>query len=268
MDIALKVFCVIAAYLVGSINAATIVSKIKGKNIKKLGSGNPGTMNVLRSIGKGWGALTFAFDSVKGLAFALIGRFAIDGGSVEWMFILGTVVVIGHIFPVYTGFKGGKGVATSIGVFLVASPIVAACVLVGLIIYLLVCKIGFIGSYLAITALMLTCCIQYGSSIIIVVCCVIMWLLVVIRHKDNVIRFIQGKENTLSIVGKNEVRQLDDDGNEIAEEKAPEDGVASEKTDDSQTPSDKGETAEDVGAESVNEADNRSDAKNGQEKNL
>lgn len=214
MDIFVKVVCVIAAYLVGSINAATIVSKIKGKNIKKLGSGNPGTMNVLRSIGKGWGALTFAFDSVKGLAFALIGRFAIDGGSYEWMFILGTIVVVGHIFPVYTGFKGGKGVATSIGVFLVASPIVAACVLVGLIVYLLLCKIGFIGSYLAITALAITCCIQYGTSIIIVVCCVIMWLLVVIRHKDNVIRFIHGKENTLSIVGKNEVKELDDEGNE------------------------------------------------------
>lgn len=231
MDIAIKVICVIAAYLVGSINAATIVSKIKGKNIKKLGSGNPGTMNVLRSIGKGWGALTFAFDSVKGLAFALIGRFAIDGGSTDWLFILGTIVVIGHIFPIYTGFKGGKGVATSIGVFLVASPIVATCVLVGLVIYLLVCKIGFIGSYLAITALTLTCCITYGESVVVVVCCIIMWLLVVIRHKDNVIRFIHGKENTLSIVGKNKVKQLDDDGNEISDD---EEGIPGEKVDDSQ----------------------------------
>lgn len=257
MDIAIKVFCVIAAYLIGSINAATIVSKIKGKNIKKLGSGNPGTMNVLRSIGKGWGALTFAFDSVKGLAFALIGRFAIDGGSYEWMFILGTVVVIGHIFPIYTGFKGGKGVATSIGVFLVASPIVAACVLVGLIIYLLLCKIGFIGSYLAITALTLTCCIQYGSSIIIVVCCVIMWLLVVIRHKDNVIRFIHGKENTLSIVGKNDVKELDDEGNEI--EKAPK---ASEgETSEDESAADAKEDKTDATDEAVEKAADTADVK-------
>lgn len=240
MDIFVKVVCVIAAYLIGSINAATIISRIKGKNIKKLGSGNPGTMNVLRSIGKGWGALTFAFDSIKGLAFALIGRFAIDGGSYEWMFILGTVVVIGHIFPVYTGFKGGKGVATSLGVFLVASPIVGACVLVGLIIYLLLCKIGFIGSYLAITALTLTCCIQYGSSVTIVVCCIIMWVLVIVRHKDNVIRFIHGKENTLSIVGKNEVKELDDqsesdgekgkDETEAEAEEQKSDGKDEEKT--------------------------------------
>lgn len=218
MNIALKVFLVVLAYLVGSINMATIVSRIKGKNIKKLGSGNPGTMNVLRTIGKGWGALTFAFDSVKGLAFALIGRFAVDGGSTDWMFILGAVVVIGHIFPLYTRFKGGKGVATSIGVFLVASPIVGAVVLVGLVIYLLVCKIGFIGSYLAITALTITNCILYGESVIAVACCLVVWVLVIVRHKDNVIRFIHGKENTLSIVGKNEVRQLDDEGNEILTE--------------------------------------------------
>ncbi len=221
MNIALKVFVVVLAYLIGSINMATIISKLKGKNIKKLGSGNPGTMNVLRSIGKGWGALTFAFDSVKGLVFALIGRFAIDGGSTDWMFILGTVVVLGHIFPLYTNFKGGKGVATSIGVFIVASPIVGAIVLVGLVIYLLLCKIGFIGSYLAITALTITSCILYGQSVIAVVCCLIIWVLVIVRHKDNVIRFIHGKENTLSIVGKNQVKELDDNGEEIkAETKA------------------------------------------------
>lgn len=221
MNIALKVFVVVLAYLIGSINMATIISKLKGKNIKKLGSGNPGTMNVLRSIGKGWGALTFAFDSVKGLVFALIGRFAIDGGSTDWMFILGTVVVLGHIFPLYTNFKGGKGVATSIGVFIVASPIVGAIVLVGLVIYLLLCKIGFIGSYLAITALTITSCILYGQSVIAVVCCLIIWVLVIVRHKDNVIRFIHGKENTLSIVGKNQVKELDDNVEEIkAETKA------------------------------------------------
>ena len=68
-----KIIAAIAAYFVGAINMATIVGKLKGKNIKKMGSGNPGTMNVLRSVGKLWGALTFAFDCAKGVAFALIG---------------------------------------------------------------------------------------------------------------------------------------------------------------------------------------------------
>lgn len=209
-----KIFAVIAAYLVGAINMATIIGRLKGMNIKKLGSGNPGTMNVLRSVGKGWGALTFAFDCVKGVAFALIGRFAIDGGSADWMIILGAVAVIGHVFPIYTKFKGGKGVATSLGVFLVATPIVGACVLAGLVVYLLVCKIGFIGSYLAITALAVTTCLQYRNSVVIIVFSLIMWALVVVRHKDNVKRFIKGSENTLSLVGKNQVIKLDEQSQE------------------------------------------------------
>jgi len=236
-DIILKVFLSLLAYFVGAINMATVISKIKGKNIKKMGSGNPGTMNVMRSIGKGWGALTFAFDCVKGVAFALIGRFAVDGGSTDWMFILGSLTIIGHIFPVYTKFKGGKGVATSLGVFMVATPIIGPCVLLGLVIYLLICKIGFIGSFLAITALTVANCIVYRTSIIAIVCCLIKWALIILRHKDNIDRLIHGKENTLSIVGKNEAKQLDgdqtepqDDSSESAEERgSDEEGADSEK---------------------------------------
>ncbi len=204
-----KIIAAIAAYFVGAINMATIVGKLKGKNIKKMGSGNPGTMNVLRSVGKLWGALTFAFDCAKGVAFALIGRFAIDGGSTDWMMILGTICVIGHIFPIYTKLRGGKGVATSLGVFMVAIPIVGACVLVGLIIYLLLCKIGFIGSYLAITALTIANCVWYRDSVIVILMSLVIWTLVVIRHKDNVIRLLKGKENTLSLVGKNKAADAD-----------------------------------------------------------
>lgn len=218
-----KIIATLAAYFVGAINMATIIGAIKGKNIKNLGSGNPGTMNVMRSIGKGWGALTFAFDCVKGVAFALIGKFAIDGGSADWMFILGAVAVIGHVFPVYTKFKGGKGVATTLGLFLVATPIVGPCVLLGLVIYLLICKIGFIGSYLAVTALTIANCIKYKDSIIAIVCCIVIWLIVIIRHKDNVIRFIKGKENTLSLVGKNQVKELDGKEQEEQDDKQEQD---------------------------------------------
>lgn len=210
MEIVWKIVALFSAYFVGAINMATIIGALKGKNIKNLGSGNPGTMNVMRSIGKGWGALTFAFDCAKGVSFALIGKFAIDGGSIDWMFILGAVAVIGHVFPVYTKFKGGKGVATTLGMYLVATPIVGPCVLLGLVIYLLFCKIGFIGSYLAVTALTIADCIKYKGSVAAIVCCLVIWLIVIVRHKDNVIRFLKGKENTLSLVGKNEVKEVEE----------------------------------------------------------
>ena len=240
MEIVWKIVAVLAAYFVGAINMATIIGALKGKNIKNLGSGNPGTMNVMRSIGKGWGALTFAFDCAKGVGFALIGKFAIDGGSVDWMFILGAVAVIGHVFPVYTKFKGGKGVATTLGMYLVATPIVGPCVLLGLVIYLLFCKIGFIGSYLAVTALTIANCIKYRSSVAAIVCCLVIWLLVILRHKDNVIRFLKGKENMLSLVGKNEVKEVDENNSsdntavQNASQDIPQDGVQNIDVQDTQ----------------------------------
>ncbi len=219
-----KIVATVAAYFVGAINMATIIGAIKGKNIKNLGSGNPGTMNVMRSIGKVWGALTFAFDCAKGVAFALIGKFAL--GSADWMFILGAVAVIGHIFPIYTKFKGGKGVATTLGMFLVATPIVGPCVLACLVIYLLFCKIGFIGSYLAVTALTIANCIIYRYRAAAIICCLVVWALVIIRHKDNVKRFLKGKENTLSLVGKNQVKDIDE------EEQSADDGDDAQKSED------------------------------------
>ena len=153
MDIKYIVLLCVVAYAVGSVNFATLISSIKDKDIKKIGSGNPGTMNVLRSVGKVWGVLTFVLDSLKGASFALIGRFLINGSDNYFMAILlGFFVILGHIFPVYSGFKGGKGVASTIGVFISISPIAGSITLVVLILFLFVIKYGFIGSFLAVTA--------------------------------------------------------------------------------------------------------------------
>ena len=139
-----KALLVAAAYLIGSINFAIIFSRLKGTDITKKGSGNPGTMNVLRSVGKLWGVLTFICDCAKGVIFAVVGLYWI--GSFDWLFIRGVVTIIGHVLPIYSKFKGGKGVATSIGVFIVAYPIVGAIVLAELIIMPLFLKDGFLGS--------------------------------------------------------------------------------------------------------------------------
>lgn len=201
--------CVIAAYFVGAVNFAIVFSRLKNTDIKKVGSGNPGTMNVLRSVGKIWGVLTFICDALKGIIFALIGMYALK--SVDWMFILGTVAVIGHIFPIYTKFKGGKGVATSIGVFLVASPIVGGVVFVALILFLLLVKYGFIGSLACIGSLCIYNICTNLKSIPAIVCCSVIFALVIFSHRSNIVRLAKGKENTLNIIGKNEVKKLDDD---------------------------------------------------------
>ncbi len=113
-DLYLYLIFVPVSYIIGSINFATIIAKIKNKDIKKMGSGNPGTMNMLRSVGKFWGCLTFVLDCAKGISFALIGMFVFKNSNLA-MHVLGLSVVLGHIFSCFSKFKGGKGVATSLG---------------------------------------------------------------------------------------------------------------------------------------------------------
>lgn len=205
-----KALLVAAAYLIGSINFAIIFSRLKGTDITKKGSGNPGTMNVLRSVGKLWGVLTFICDCAKGVIFAVVGLYWI--GSFDWLFILGVVTIIGHVLPIYSKFKGGKGVATSIGVFIVAYPIVGAIVLAVLIIMLLFIKYGFIGSITCISAITIYSCIVSRDNITAIVCSLIIWAIVVIRHYSNIKRLVRGEENTLKLVGKNQSKDLTEEG--------------------------------------------------------
>lgn len=211
-----KALLCVAAYLIGSVNFAIIFSKLKGTDITKKGSGNPGTMNVLRSVGKVWGVLTFICDCAKGVIFAVIGMYWI--GSVDWLFMLGIVTIVGHVFPIYSKFKGGKGVATSIGVFIVAYPIVGSIVLVALILMLLFIKYGFIGSITCISAITVYSCIVSRDNVAVIVCSLLIWLIVVVRHYSNIKRLIKGQENTLKLVGKNESKDLT-----AEEEKDPDD---------------------------------------------
>lgn len=201
---------VAAAYLIGSINFAIIFSRLKGTDITKKGSGNPGTMNVLRSVGKLWGVLTFICDCAKGVIFAVVGLYWV--GSLDWLFILGVVTIIGHVLPIYSKFKGGKGVATSIGVFIVAYPIVGAIVLAVLIFMLLFIKYGFIGSITCITAITIYSCIVSRDNITAIVCSLLIWAIVVVRHYSNIKRLVRGEENTLKLVGKNQSKDLTEEG--------------------------------------------------------
>ena len=212
MAIKYIVLICVAAYLIGSINFATLIARINSKDIKKMGSGNPGTMNVLRTIGKGWGVLVFILDALKGLSFALIGRFLINGtDNYEMAIILGACVILGHIFPIFDKFRGGKGVASTIGVFIAISPIVGSITLVVLIVLLFGIKYGFIGSMLTITAFAINAIILCQNSVLAIVIICLWWALVVFAHRSNIMRLIKGEENTLTLIKKDKEQ---DDNNE------------------------------------------------------
>ena len=115
----------VVSYFIGNITFARIIAKFHKDDITKHGSGNPGTLNTWRSYGFWPGVLTFLLDMIKGLLPTLVAYLSfgyIDGCSAEIaVYIAGFSVVLGHIFPIIFSFKGGKGIATSVGVFFIAN---------------------------------------------------------------------------------------------------------------------------------------------------
>lgn len=151
---------IIGAYLLGSVNNAIIYSRILGKDIRKLGSGNPGTMNVSRTLGLKAAVLILVLDICKGVIPTLIASLAFSDEVFEFStlpvremakYMAGFFVVLGHIFPCYYKFKGGKGIATTIGVFLVCDTFVAVIFAIVALLFILSTGIGSMGSFLATT---------------------------------------------------------------------------------------------------------------------
>ena len=124
-----EIFALILAYLLGSIPFGHLIVKLKtGQDVRASGSGATGATNVLRTAGKALGVLTFALDIVKGVVAVLLARWItnVGWGETTWIVAVAAILaIIGHIFPVWLGFKAGKGVATGLGVFLAISPIAA-----------------------------------------------------------------------------------------------------------------------------------------------
>ncbi len=150
----------VGSYLIGNVNFAIIISKLKHRDIRKIGSGNPGTLNMSRNFGMGIGVLTLVLDILKGAIPTFVGYIIyMDKGfagtelpiSQIAMVGCGFFAVLGHIFPVFMRFKGGKGIATTIGVFMVCSPIVTASSGVIAIVFILITEIGAMGSFIATT---------------------------------------------------------------------------------------------------------------------
>ena len=215
MIIALKlVLLAIFSYLLGSFNFARLISKRKNADITKMGSGNPGTMNMLRNLGLKAGALTLLCDALKGAVPALVG-FLIFGGAAGagmqyvGLYVGGLAVVLGHNFPIFYKFKGGKGVACMLGVFLVARPLETLIVVVGVFIYLCIFDYASFGSFILITAMTIMEAIRvtaagYAFEIALVIKCLlfVLFFLCWFMHRQNIFRLLVGKENKINLRSK------------------------------------------------------------------
>lgn len=199
------ILLLIFSYLLGNVHFARIISKARKDDITKHGSGNPGTMNMVRTHGIMFGSFTLVLDALKGAIPALVAYFlfAKDGGNwvVYSMHIAGLLAVIGHIFPVIYKFKGGKGVATAFGFFTVVNPIVSAILFaVGLILFFTL-KIGSLSSLIYITGFVFyeTVTNFNLNHALPLVTLYLVALLIYLAHSSNMKRLITGKENKVNI---------------------------------------------------------------------
>ena len=207
----IAVAVVVFAYLVGSINFAVIFSKmfIK-KDVREIGSGNAGATNVLRSGGILPGALTFVFDALKGFVASFAGKIAFDylfNQTQKDIFIpiygallCGIACMLGHVFPIFFQFKGGKGVATSVGIFAVCSPI---AIIIGLTVFAMITAIT---KYVSLASVVATVVVVVTSLIFRIsdapilpqfIMIFIMGFIVIFKHKDNIKRLLNGTENKI-----------------------------------------------------------------------
>ena len=198
----------IVAYLLGSISFSIIISKkLAGFDVREKGSGNAGATNMLRSVGKKAAALTLLGDALKGVVailFAvLVGVIAKDTDKALLVQIAGILVVIGHTFPIFFGFKGGKGVATALGVLLMTNwKIGLICLVFALVLMILtrIVSMGSVGAAILFPVLTLFMNTNYtvseGSSYFIY--SIILALIVAFNHRSNIQRILNGNENKIS----------------------------------------------------------------------
>ena len=199
---AVYILVALVAYLIGSINFAIIFSKkFAGFVVREKGSKNAGTTNVLRTVGKGAAALTLICDILKGVVAVLIAMLAAniwkDTDTVVLKYLAGLFAIIGHTFPVYYGFKGGKGVATSLGVLLIVNPQIGIICLSFALIIMIATRWVSLGSILAATLfpiLTIFMTDNFGGKVI----SILIGVLVIFNHRTNIKRLKDGTENKLS----------------------------------------------------------------------
>lgn len=202
----------IIAYLIGSVNFSIIISKkMAGFDVREKGSGNAGTTNMLRSVGKKAAAITLVCDILKGVISIciaiIIGNIAKNLDRELLLQIAGIAVVIGHTFPVFFGFKGGKGVATSLGVLLMSNwQIGLICLVFALVLMALtrMVSLGSCGAAVLFPVLTLfinehyTVLTEGKNGNVYFIYSVILAIIVLYNHRENIKRILSGTENKIS----------------------------------------------------------------------
>lgn len=201
MTVFLYVLVAIIAYLLGSISTGLIVAKLHhGPNLREVGSKNTGASNVLRTMGLRNGLITFVGDCGKAALACAIGWWTLGQYGA---LLAGLMVILGHNWPVFFQFRGGKGVASSCGVMLICFPIPALISYVVAIAIIAATKFISLGSMCMLTLFAVLVSVFYsGGDVIVILWAVMLAALCLLRHRTNIGRLLHGCENRLSLKKK------------------------------------------------------------------
>ena len=200
------IISIVAAYLLGSIPFSYIFGKLQGIDIRQHGSGNVGATNALRVLGTKIGVITLLLDMGKGFVAVQLARILMPGVFEGYYVIIALVAITGHIFTLFLGFKGGKGVATSAGVFINLLPLPCLFTLLVFAVVVAVSKFVSLGSITAALFLFIYILIEnirnsFGEWYYLGVVTLVAGF-IIIRHKANISRLLSGTENKLSFKKK------------------------------------------------------------------
>lgn len=196
MTVFISIVALICAYLLGSLSGGLLLGRWFGQaDLRSSGSGNAGATNALRSGGKGYAIAVLLFDLAKGMVAAGLVPWLASGTLDGWAFACAAAAVFGHVYPLYFGFRGGKGAATLIGTLLVLLP---AALGVALVVWVLTLVLtGFVGlsTLLGMLAVALFCMVMHAAVDAATVFVIVMTVLVFYTHRGNIARMCAGTEN-------------------------------------------------------------------------
>ncbi|MBN2704671.1 MAG: glycerol-3-phosphate 1-O-acyltransferase PlsY [Pontiellaceae bacterium] len=188
-----RVILGVVAYFLGAMPFGLLVAKSRGVDIRRHGSGNIGATNVFRVVGKGWGVFTFVLDALKGFipAYVFPRLVCLDP---EWGVLFGIVAILGHTFPVFLKFKGGKGVATSAGMLLGVAPAAVGIGFLCWVLCLVFSRIVSLSSILAAVAVAISVW-WMDNGLTVRIALSVLSLLVIWLHRANIKRLMNGTEH-------------------------------------------------------------------------
>ncbi|MCL2569882.1 MAG: glycerol-3-phosphate 1-O-acyltransferase PlsY [Firmicutes bacterium] len=214
-------FC-IASYLIGNFNFSIFLSKRKFKtDIRAQASGNPGATNMLRTFGAKVGLFIFFLDMLKGLVPSIVGFFVFGQGVDGYiaLYSMGFSAVLGHCYPVFYRFKGGKGVSTIVGVLIVANPLMVVIACTVALVYMYIWHYMAVASFIVVTTVIgFQLFYHNDTSLAISILLVCFYFFILFKHRKNIIRLLQGKENKASLFKKKKKETISPEPSEESSE--------------------------------------------------